>query len=87
VGDAGPGTVSAHHQRTTSREHPRPTVVVVRPGDSLWSITADLSPPEASDVSLAKDVHRLYTSNRSAIGDDPDLIYPETTLRVPGGLS
>ncbi|HSS68315.1 MAG TPA: hypothetical protein VLK34_07165 [Nocardioidaceae bacterium] len=87
TGDVRADTAPDLHRQTTTRGHAHPTVVVVRPGDTLWSITADLSPPEASDASVAEHVHRLYAANRSAIGDDPDLIYPETTLRVPGGLS
>jgi hypothetical protein len=59
--------------------------VVVRRGDSLWSISAGLSPPRASDAQIAALVSRLYSANRSAIGPDPDLIYPGTVLRLPGG--
>jgi hypothetical protein len=61
--------------------------VVVRAGDSLWSIATSLSPPHADVADVARLVHRIYAANRSVVGDDPDLIYPGTSLRVPGGSS
>jgi hypothetical protein len=61
--------------------------VVVRAGDSLWSIAADLSPPHSDNAQLAAFVARLYSVNRPTIGENPDLIYPGTVLRVPGGAS
>ncbi|HSE09424.1 MAG TPA: LysM domain-containing protein [Nocardioidaceae bacterium] len=59
---------------------------VVREGDSLWSLAARLLPtPRAAEVGRAwPRIHRL---NRSAIGPDPDLIIPGTTLRLPGDLN
>jgi hypothetical protein len=62
-----------------------PERLVVREGDSLWAIAVDLSPPHASPAHIAELAHRLYAVNRDLIGDDPDLIYPETLLRAPGG--
>jgi hypothetical protein len=59
--------------------------IVVRPGDSLWSIAEDLAPPATSDAAIAAKVHRLYRLNRAVIGDDPDLIHPRTSLQPPGG--
>jgi hypothetical protein len=69
------------HDRTRS------PILVVRGGDSLWSIARALSPPDASDGAVAAMVARLYAANRSVIGDDPDLIYPGTLLQSPGGPS
>jgi nucleoid-associated protein YgaU len=63
------------------------STLVVRAGDSLWSIATDLSPPDSADIAVADMVARLYGANRSVVGDDPDLIYPGTLLHAPGGPS
>ena len=63
----------------------RPAHLIVRPGDCLWTIAADRSPPRASDAAIAALADRLYAANREVIGDDPDLIYPGTALKAPGG--
>jgi hypothetical protein len=63
------------------------SILVVRAGDSLWSIATALSPAGTGDRAVAAMVARLYEANRSVIGDDPDLIYPGTLLRSPGGRS
>jgi LysM domain len=57
--------------------------VVVGPGDSLWSIAADLLPERAGDPSICVGWHQLYYANRDRIGPDPDLIQPGTVLVVP----
>jgi hypothetical protein len=69
------------------RDRTRNSVLVVRAGDSLWSIATDLSHPDASDATVAAVVARLYAANLSVIGDHPDLIYPGTLLQPPGGPS
>lgn len=58
-----------HSPDVTAVQH-----VVVRPGDSLWSIGERLEVPW----------QRLYASNRAVVGDDPDLIQPGMRLVVPG---
>jgi hypothetical protein len=58
--------------------------VVVRPGDSLWSLSEAMA-PDASQSQIASRVARLYSENRMVIGTDPDLIQPGTILTVPGG--
>jgi nucleoid-associated protein YgaU len=63
-----------------------PPSVVVRRGDSLWSIAAAQLPPEAPAASVAAAWPRLYAANRARIGDDPHLIRPGTRLRIPAGL-
>jgi hypothetical protein len=60
----------------------RPRVVVVRPGDSLWTIAADLLGPGADDAEVTAAWHRLHAANRSRVGD-PDLIRPGQRLLVP----
>lgn len=61
---------------------PAPETVVVRVGDSLWSLAADAR-PHASDAELSGLWPRWYARNRSAIGPDPDLITPGTVLDPP----
>lgn len=58
-------------------------VVVVRRGDSLWSIAAGLLAPHADDVTVTRAWHRLHHANASRVGPDPDLILPGTRLVVP----
>lgn len=65
--------------------------VTVQVGDSLWSIAENLlsSPAHksASDAHLAAAWRAVYDANRTAIGDDPDLIHPGCTLTLPRDLS
>ncbi len=56
--------------------------VVVRRGDSLWSIAEATLRPGASAARVAAGVHRIHTANASTIGDDPDLIFPGQRLWV-----
>lgn len=69
----------------------RPATVVVRPGDSLWSITAATRTAATgragSDAAVLRACDRLYAANRGRIGDDPDLILPGTRLRVPESIA
>lgn len=57
--------------------------LLVRPGDSLWSIAQHELGPGSTDAELARDTRRLYAANRSRIGPDPDLIHPGLRLRLP----
>ncbi|HEY3557334.1 MAG TPA: LysM peptidoglycan-binding domain-containing protein [Kribbella sp.] len=64
----------------------RPTVpvsVVVREGDSLWSIAARELGPTASNAAIEARWHDWYAANRHVIGNDPDLILPGQVLRTP----
>jgi hypothetical protein len=60
--------------------------VVVRPGDSLWRITARHLPAEASDADVTAGWHHLYADNRAVVGDDPSLIHPGQHLVLPDDL-
>jgi len=60
-------------------------LLVVRPGDSLWSIATDLLAPGTSNHDIGALVTRLYRTNQALIGDDPDLIQPGHRLRTPLG--
>lgn len=61
-------------------------VLVVRPGDSLWSLAAaHLLPRGRSASERAVDAawRRLYAANRAVIGPDPHLIRPGARLDLP----
>ncbi len=60
-----------------------PAEVVVRRGDSLWSVAARHLGEEATDAEVAAEWPRWYTANRTVIGPDPDLILPGQVLRAP----
>ncbi|GAB3558950.1 LysM peptidoglycan-binding domain-containing protein [Arthrobacter alkaliphilus] len=57
--------------------------VVVKRGDSLWSIAARQLGPLASDVDVAQHWPKWYAANRQVIGDDPGLIVPGQVLQPP----
>ncbi|MHA3705114.1 hypothetical protein ACXR2U_23325 [Jatrophihabitans sp. YIM 134969] len=62
------------------------TGVVVAPGDSLWSITADAlrasgTAPTAARIAAAWP--SWYAVNRAEIGPDPGLLHPGTALTAP----
>jgi len=57
--------------------------VLVRSGDSLWSIAAARLGPRAGSGEVAAAVHGWYAENRAVIGADPDLILPGQRLLPP----
>lgn len=57
--------------------------VVVRAGDSLWSIAAATLPADATDAQVAAATAALADLNRDVV-TDPDLIHPGLRLRTPG---
>jgi nucleoid-associated protein YgaU len=57
--------------------------VVVRPGDTLWTIAARHLASAADSESIAAAWPQWWQANRSVIGDDPDLIRPGQHLAVP----
>lgn len=81
--------LDADESRLLARQ-PRPTVepesvVIVRRGDSLWSIVARHLGPEASDLDIARSWPRWHAVNRHLIGPDPDLLIPGQQLHPPTG--
>jgi nucleoid-associated protein YgaU len=60
-----------------------PARVVVRRGDSLWSIAAARLGPLATDADIAASWPRWYAGNASLIGPDPHLLTPGQTLAPP----
>ncbi len=69
---ARPGAASVEHR--------------VRPGDSLWRITAAALGPAATSRDVAAAWPTVYAANRVTIGPDPDLIKPGQLLRLPDDL-
>jgi Domain of unknown function (DUF4397)/LysM domain len=58
--------------------------VVVRPGDSLWSIARRLTGPSASNEQVAKKLVAVWDMNAKRIGTgDPNLIFPGQRLVLP----
>lgn len=57
--------------------------VVVRRGDTLWSIAARQLPASAAATRIDALWHRWYERNRAVIGADPDLLLPGQVLRAP----
>jgi nucleoid-associated protein YgaU len=66
--------------------HDAPTEVVVRRGDSLWSIVARHLGPDVSDGEIARAWPAWFEANHAVVGDDPDLLRPGQVLRAPEGV-
>jgi hypothetical protein len=62
------------------RPAPEPPTRVVRPGDSLWLISQEQLPSNATPEQIAYEVERVFELNRDHIGDNPDLILPGQEL-------
>lgn len=79
----------ARRQRTdptllTGRQRDSPGAeVVVRRGDSLWSIAAAHLGPGAGDTEVAEAWPRWYAANAELIGPDPHSLLPGTRLAPP----
>jgi resuscitation-promoting factor RpfA len=58
--------------------------IVVRRGDTLWSLASRHLGPGASDAEIATEWPRWFTMNRHVIGADPDHLLPGERLRPPG---
>ncbi len=59
------------------------SMVVVRPGDCLWSIAAGHAPAGAGNAAIAAAWPRWYAANRAVIGADPNLLLPGQHLSPP----
>lgn len=57
--------------------------VVVRRGDSLWSLAREQLGPDAGIADVARAWPRWYEANRRTVGPDPDLLEIGTVLEVP----
>jgi hypothetical protein len=77
----GPGLLAREPARQA--HDARPAEVVVRTGDSLWSIAAARLGPLASDAEIAGSWPRWYARNAPVIGPDPGLLRPGQVLSAP----
>ena len=84
---AGANAADSPRDAAPSGGEAMPDTVTVTPGDSLWSLTATLLGPTASDAQVALAWPRLYATNASVVGADPSVIHPGTVLTVPSDLS
>ena len=76
------------HRHPAERSGSRPPrTVEVHAGDCLWTVTAALLGPRATDAEVARSWPLLRSANREALGPDPDLVRPGTTLLVPPVLT
>lgn len=57
--------------------------VVVKGGDSLWSLAASRLGPFATDVEVALMWPKWYAANLTVIGGDPSVLTPGQVLRPP----
>ncbi len=58
-------------------------LVVVSPGDSLWSISSERLGPNATLRQVATGAERIYALNQNQIGGDPNLIFVGQKLSLP----
>ena len=78
---------AAEAQTSAQTEDRSAPSVVVRPGDSLWSISEGLLGPDASPRRVMKGAERIHVLNRSRIGADPNLVLAGQVLSVPWAMS
>ncbi|TXR58288.1 LysM peptidoglycan-binding domain-containing protein [Quadrisphaera setariae] len=57
--------------------------MVVRSGDTLWSIAARNLPAGSTRAAVAAAWPRWYAANRAVIGSDPDHLRPGQRLVAP----
>ena len=57
--------------------------VVVRPGDTPWSISSEQLGPNATPRQIANGLERIYALNRDQIGADPNMIFAGQKFVLP----
>jgi resuscitation-promoting factor RpfA len=86
AGRTGEASASRHDapDEHTSGSEPAKSVgrVVVKPGDSLWSIAAEVL-GTSDPARIARYWPRIHRTNRELIGADPNLIFPGQVLELP----
>lgn len=70
------------HERPGRPERP-PAVLVVGPGDSLWTLARGRLGGDAPAARVLALTVALHRANRAVVGADPDLVHPGQRLRVP----
>ena len=78
---------AAEAQTSAPTEDRSAPSVVVRPGDSLWSISEGRLGPNATPQRVADAAERIHALNRGRIGADPNLIFVGQELSLPPALS
>src|ERR687886_130062 len=85
--DAGVAAMSPQQQPQAMQQQPayyEPAEVrVVRPGDTLWSISDQRLQPNPTPEQIMNEVERIYELNRSQIGDNPNLIFAGQQFLLP----
>lgn len=61
--------------------------IVVRQGDSLWTIVRRHLGEGADPMVVAREIPRWHATNRQAIGANPNLLHPGQILHAPGAGS
>ena len=74
---------SPEDHASTGDARDRAADIVVRRGDTLWSIAARHLGPAATTPEISAEWHRWFAANRQVIGDDPNAISPGQVLRPP----
>ena len=64
-------------------QEPPPARITVTAGASLWSIAKAALPDQADNAEITAAWHAVHRANPDRIGNDPDLIFPGTTLQIP----
>lgn len=85
--DLPPSRVDARGVEPASPPEPGPVggeeEYIVVPGDCLWAIAARRLGPSATNSAVDSAWREIYDHNRTAVGDDPDLIHPGLVLTLP----
>jgi len=78
---------AAEAQTSAPTEDRSAPSVVVRPGDSLWSISEERLGPDAAPQRIVRGIERIHALNRGWIGADPNLIFVGQELSLPPAMS
>src|SRR5919202_3034074 len=85
--DAGVAAMSPQQQPQAMQQQPayyEPAEVrVVRPGDTLWSISEQRLQPNPTPEQIMNEVGRIYELNHAQIGDNPNLIFAGQQFLLP----
>jgi hypothetical protein len=79
----GPGRLPDYDEADRPVARDDAHIVVVRRGDTLWSIARRHLGRAAGDAAVDREWRRWYAANRAVIGADPDLILPGQRLVPP----
>jgi LysM domain len=79
-------TPQAKDPQVTDRAAGATERVVVAPGDSLWSISAQWLGPDSTTQQIADGVDRIYTLNQNQIGSSLNLIFAGQILLLPSDV-